>query len=303
MFSLHKLSLGCTTLIILVLGSLLASEAKATSLKWNYRNDSFEDGFGGSNGVYGASSDYEIYRMAYAYDHSGGRFYVAINSNLPLSGLGSNPNVGYGDMFFNYSGKNFSNSNGQSKLFGVRFASNNDSGVSSLGVYSNVTAQSITSTNSGFASLESYKSTIQSDGNDASLGDIDKLGENSENWSYFNEPGDTPVYNAIQSGVKISNDGFQLYNDQDLKNTLGLNFGTQNLGTNTFGFSFDATKLVQFGVNPTDEFIAHLFAECGNDGMGIIGKMKEVPEPSALIGLLVVGGILKSFQGRKVNNS
>jgi hypothetical protein len=85
---------------------------------------------------------------------------------------------------------------------------------------------------------------------------------------------------------------------------VGLDFGQYGaVGDYTFGFSFDRSLLPEDG----GDFIAHLVAECINDGMALLGQLpsvtrvdtpdpvQEAPEPALASGLLLLGslGVLK----------
>ncbi|NES70761.1 MAG: PEP-CTERM sorting domain-containing protein, partial [Okeania sp. SIO2D1] len=86
---------------------------------------------------------------------------------------------------------------------------------------------------------------------------------------------------------------------------LGLDFAgnVAQTGSYTYGFSFDTSNF-DYG-----EFVAHVFAECGNDGIGFTGLVREfpdveasqeVPEPAALTGLALLGlGLLTRRQNSK----
>lgn len=69
---------------------------------------------------------------------------------------------------------------------------------------------------------------------------------------------------------------------------------TKNLGSKTFGFSFKKTA------DMAGDFIASLFFECTNDGIGIDGKVSEtkVPEPSTL-GAIGLVGLLAAARKRR----
>jgi hypothetical protein len=305
MLKINSLFLGFSSLFILGLSGLVASEAKATLL-WKYTNDSPNDAVDSSGVGTGATPGYEMYGMAYSYDQKMDRFYVAINSNLPQVGFdkdASGGNIVYGDVFLNFADtKSFNNANGN--LFAVRFA-DNDGSVTEKGLYKNVTAKSVTTTNYGFASLEDYKQTA---GTAASLGDIDNSGTSSGTWDYLDNNGSNPteILNVIASGEKVTDDGFASLNELDLKG-LGLDFGT-SVGSQTYGFGFNASAL-GFAAGDSKDFVAHLLAECGNDGMGIEGHIAftdtsnipstEVPEPSALASLVTLGLVFKGCQDRK----
>lgn len=49
------------------------------------------------------------------------------------------------------------------------------------------------------------------------------------------------------------------------------------------GFKFDRSLL------PGGDFFANLFVECGNDGVAISGHLQDVPEPSVMVGLALMG--------------
>lgn len=255
---------------------MMGQAAYAGSLHngWNYAIDSFNDGVNGS--LIGSNSQYEFYGMAVK-EH-GNTFSVAINANTPLGGWSApgagNNNIAWGDMLFNFTGSSLANANGN--LFGIHFDAAND-GTTSLGVYSNVTATSVGSTNNGFSTLSSHSASVLNKGGTPSMADL------SESDPYF----DNSTLNIIQDGTKIGD--INLLNQDQLSN-LGLDFGHFNAtGDYTFGFSFDKSLL------PEGNYIAHLFAECANDGMAI----KSVPEPSSMTGLAMLGATLVGSQLRK----
>ena len=102
--------------------------------------------------------------------------FIAINSNLSLAGyadtFAQRGNINYGDLFFNFSGQNFNTANANGSLFAIRFAEGNDSGVATTGVYSKVTAKSVTETNNGFSNLSLYNTRVESAGGTPSMGDL-----------------------------------------------------------------------------------------------------------------------------------
>ena len=64
----------------------------------------------------------------------------------------------------------------------------------------------------------------------------------------------------------------------------GLDFSHFNTdGSETLAFSFSRAFV------PDGEYIANLFIECGNDGVALHGDLQDVPEPSALGGVLLLG--------------
>ncbi len=264
---------------------------------WNYAIDSFEDGVQSGYTV-GADSGYEFYGMAIK--EAGDRVYIGMNSNLALDGRYSSGaqdnNISYGDLFFNFSGDNLTTANSNGELFGIRFAGTNDSGVAETGVFSNVVGQNVAGQNSGFSHLKSHNDRVKSvSGNDASMADL------APTDTYFQDyyEQDWSVPNSIASGTKIGDISML---DETALSGLGLDFGHFNAtGTYTFGFSFDRALL------PGSDYIAHLFAECINDGMAIAGNLPQiaednsasVPEPTSVMGLAAVGLIGASGKLRK----
>ena len=78
------------------------------------------------------------------------------------------------------------------ELYGVRFISTNESGVTALGIYSNVSVKSVTSTNSGFASYKAYHDAVLAKGVIPTYGDL------GDNVDYFEK---TVSYNVIAQGT------------------------------------------------------------------------------------------------------
>jgi hypothetical protein len=294
MLKLSGLYLGFTSLFILGLSGLGALEAEAAPDRWDFTSDNGNDGLPSGLGT----PNYEMYGIHHGYDSGMDRFYVAIDSNLPLAGIGNTGagggNIAYGDMILNFNvGQSFGSisSAANDKVFAVRFAAN-DKG-STLGLYKNVKTTSVTTDNVGFETLEKYKKAA---GANADLGAV--------SWDYFNENFDenttsTPILNVIETGDKVADDGFEVLDETALKN-LGLSSPKQ--GSELYGFSFKGSAL---GLSGQKDFIAHLFAECGNDGMAFHGKFietspsTEVPEPSSIAGLVAMGLIFKGCKHKK----
>ncbi|MFB2880353.1 XDD3 family exosortase-dependent surface protein [Floridanema aerugineum] len=188
---------------------------------WYYATDSSNDGSGGSA--------YEIYGMGIKETESS--IMVALRANMPLVGTAysgaADRNIGWGDMFFNFSGLNFMDAMNQGQLFGVRFAGTNDSGVSQVGLYSGVTAKSVTAENSGYASINAYNSSM---GSNASLGDL------ARDTNYFDR---TRSLNEIASGTFLS--GINFLNNTQLT-AAGFNL-SKFAGSETIAFSIDKSSL------------------------------------------------------------
>lgn len=278
---MQKFAIAVSAMLTGLISICMVQPASAGSLHngWNYAIDSFTDGYSG--GTIGANSAYEMYGIATTLQN--GRFYIALNGNMPITGAYSNNasdgNIGWGDLLINFTGNNLSQANGN--LFGVRFAATNNSGVPSLGVYSNVTAQSVTGSNSGFDNLNAYNSSVQVAGGTPTLADL------SATDPYFDLSG--AILNSIGSGTKVGD--IQTLSVSDLTG-LGIDFGHFSAtGSQTLGFSFDQSLL------PMGNFIATLFAECGNDGIAV--QSAAVPEPTTMAGLALATGAGAYMKRRK----
>ena len=254
--------------------ALQQQKATAATLSngWNYAIDSFNDGVtGGQVG----GGDFEFYGIAIT--ETSDTAFIAINSNLSLAGY-ANPrtqrgNINYGDLFFNFSGQNFNTASANNSLFAVRFSDGNDSGVATTGVYTNVTAKSVTKTNLGFTNLNQYNTLVASQGKTPSMGDL------AATDPYFQQTGNWTVLNSIATGTKVGEINFLT---PATLSALGLNFAQFNaVGSQTIGFSFNKSSM------PSGNYIANFFAECANDGIAIQGSFEAVPEPSTWFGTLV----------------
>ena len=261
-------------------GFLLAGQAASAkeATEWDYAIDSFNDGV---NGFQVGGNAYEFFGMAFKAEED--NLFIALNANLPLTGANAfsaqDGVVSWGDLFFNFSGNNFSTASTQGSLYAIRFAQSNNSNALNLGVYRNVRATSVTSINSGFSSLSSYNNHVQNAGKTPSLADL------PANTPYFNQT--EPVLNVIDKGNFVTGISFL---DSIQLSKLGLNFNQFDAqGSQTIGFSFDSKAL------PDGEFIANIFAECANDGMVLLGETKSVPEPFSVLGALV-GVILMGYR-------
>ena len=255
---------------------MTAPQANAGTLKggWNYAIDSFNDGTEGN--TIGQESAFEFYGIAIK--EGAEKIYVALNSNLALNGKAyssaGNGLVGYGDLFFNFTDKNFNKASNKKKLFAIRFDDKNDAEVNSTGVYSNVKAKSVTRTNVGYGSLSSHANAVRDLGGSASMADL------AQDDNYFKNQ----TKNVIKKGRKIGD--IEYINDFS---QLNLDFGQFGAtGSHTIGFSFDKALL------PNGNYLAQLLAECANDGMAIIGHLggsESVPEPiTGLIAAAAFGG-------------
>lgn len=281
-------SLICASSVLAVLTlSVAPSHAGSLHNDWEYAIDSFDDGY--NLGVIGEDSNFEIYGLAVT--EYAGQVYVGLNSNLGLGGqasdFASDDFIHYGDLFFNFTGDSLADADGN--LFAVHFDTGNDSGVTQAGVYSGVSGQNVAGTNSGFNHLKWHRNKVRNKGGAATMGDLGNLDpyfQDTVDGNWGNEQ--WKVTNSIQSGTKIG--GITMLEAATL-NSLGLdfdNFGAT--GNHTFGFSFDRNLL------PSGDFVAHLMAECVNDGVALASsdipvKPESVPEPASVLGLLAVSGL------------
>ncbi|MFP4120950.1 PEP-CTERM sorting domain-containing protein [Coleofasciculus sp.] len=264
--------------------SMLGQPANAGQLHngWNYGIDAVGDGSGGAK--------YDIKGLAMK--ETADSIFVALTGGTPLAGnkdTGAvDNNIGFGDLFFNLSGKDFTTAMNDGDLFGIRFAETNDSQVSRTGVYQNVTAMSVTQDNDGYGSLKQYYNNKKFDKINTQGTD---LPNKADVYDYLygstiaQKPtkNNTPILNVIQSGRFLGDidllDGTQLSN-------AGLDFSHFEANdSHTFGFRFDRALLPRNGGN----FISHLFLECGNDGVALKGDLESVPEPSGLAGIAGIG--------------
>lgn len=278
-----------TTAVLSVCGMVTAGQSAIAGTLyqgWNYAQDSFKDGTGG-NGAF------EIHGIAV--HQQGDQITVGINANTGAGGWFDTPSsrlvdghIGWGDLILNFSGVKY----------GLRFATQSNSGVSELGLYTDIATKDLTVENDGWESLKAHNN---GSGNHDSLGEF-----KSSEMDYYTKKRNAPV--VMASGTKVANDNFSALTSADL-GALGLDFsgafGVANnlLGSQTFGFTFNRTSEM------LGDFVASLFFECINDGIAIKGNLAEnpevvqteVPEPTSivsltLIGLALAGGLKKRTQ-------
>lgn len=275
-----------TTLASLCLMSVSQLPAQAGQLHngWNYSIDAFNDGSGGAS--------FEIKGLAIK--ETATDLVVALTGGTPLTGVynsgAADRNIGWGDMFFNFSGKNFTTASNNKSLFGVRFAGTNDSLAPSVGLYGNVQAQSVTSSNHGYNTLKQYYNSgfdkVNTQGTD--------IATKTQAFNYF---GQGTILNVIGSGANKLGE-IQSLSATALKD-YGLDFGLFGAkGTQTFGFSFNKGDLGL--ADGTYSYLANVFLECGNDGVAVKGQA-SVPEPGTLSGLTLLGLIGLSSKLKRRN--
>jgi hypothetical protein len=223
---------------------------------WMYAKDSFTDGTG--------HNSLEIYGVAIK--QIGDTITVAINANMGTEGetdWSSLPksiqnkikdgHVGLTDFVLDFAGTKYA----------VHFAANNDSGVTTPGLYQDITLKDVAKENAGYSNLSSYKNNAKN----PSLGDL------SFSSGYFDMNSNWSVPMSIESGTKVDGDNFMSLTAAKLA-SIGLDFvsglGVSNaseLGSHTFGFSFTKTDEM------AGDFIGYFFTECRNDGLAIVRKL------------------------------
>ena len=286
------------TLLLVSLGqtSLLA----ATIL---YTADSFSDGVSGTI-VGGADSVFELYGIGYTQTDT--TFYVGLNTNLPIGGSpdasADGGSVTWGDLFFNFSAQPFAEAVTEGQVYGVRFDAANDSPLPQLGLYQVQQTTSVTPINTGFASLADYQSVVTEAGGIPSLGSI------PINGGYLSNTG--LPQNVIAEGILLSEDVnfIEDFSSVGFAPDFGFSSSLSQTGNFTYGFSIDRAAL------PTGDFIAHLLAECANDGVAFAGTLlaqeispisepESVPEPTtwlACFGLGIAYGARELFSLNKI---
>ncbi|MEM9808998.1 MAG: XDD3 family exosortase-dependent surface protein [Cyanobacteria bacterium P01_D01_bin.56] len=239
---------------------------------WTYSIDAFDDGAGGEG--------YEINGLATKEtpDH----IYISVSGESTLTGVNSpeaeDGNVGWGDILFNFTDETINAANGS--LFGIRFSDTNDSGAPQVGVFGNVTAQSVAESNAGYGSLQQYYQDGWEHPN--TMGDIATV---QSAYGYMGET--EPALTSIATGTFLGE--IDLLSNQEAI-AAGLDF-------EQFNAADDEIHTMRFDRNllPGGDFIATLLMECANDGIALLSRFtsqnepQDVPEPSSMLGLLAMG--------------
>ncbi|MBE9114319.1 PEP-CTERM sorting domain-containing protein [Lusitaniella coriacea LEGE 07157] len=285
---------------------LVATEQRAQAGElyrgWNYSIDSFIDGAGGSN--------YEI--KGFAVTETADSVYVALTGGTPLTGTDSSDavdgNIGWGDMFFNFSGKDFATAEAEGNLFGVRFAETNDSGLEQVGLFGNVTTKSVAFENNGYPSLKNYYDGGYNKAN--TMGTDIATADEAYSYLYGDDVAANPTSDNTQTRNAINSGNFlgeiNLLDSTQLA-SRGLDFGNFSAkSSQTFGFELDKSLLAEMLPSGINSFMAHVFLECLNDGVALAGNIdipseqQDVPEPAGLLSLGFVGlTFLKFRKGRQ----
>ncbi|MEL6259878.1 MAG: XDD3 family exosortase-dependent surface protein [Cyanobacteria bacterium J06626_6] len=238
--------------------------------KWTYSVDAVGD-----------SNDGAIYDIrAIGIKETPDKVIVSISANFPLVGV-TNPNaddheIGWGDLFFDFTDTTFDQANANRSLFAVKFAPNSNSGVSQTGVYGDASAKSVGAQNNGFRTLEEYF--------DAGLERVNTLGsslvDRQSAYRYYSGPGksgETTINNVIDNGTRLGD--IQLLSEQEAI-AAGVDFSmVESPGDVMITFQFDRDLL------PAGPYVSNLFVECANDGVALIGNLPpERPNPSGVGG-------------------
>ncbi|HEY9697210.1 MAG TPA: XDD3 family exosortase-dependent surface protein [Trichocoleus sp.] len=224
---------------------------------WDYAIDSSDDSI-----YYSATGNtpYEIHGLAVK--ETSDKVYFAVNTNLPASGKidrnATDGQVNWGDLILNFNNSSLNAANKNSNLVGIRFAADNEAGVSGTGLFNQVRVKSVVQDNVPLddPTLNGYNKRVKSAGSIPSLGDL------AANAPYFNQ--NQPLSNVIQKGNRLGD--ITMLSPQELGD---LNFGT--LGTQTFGFSVSRALL------PSGTFTASLSPECNNDVVALTGALSGQP--------------------------
>jgi hypothetical protein len=263
-----------TTVASLCLVSVNGLPAVAGQLHngWNYGIDSFTDGSGG-----------EAFNIrGIAIKETSDSIFVALTGGTPITGVyesgAADKNIGWGDLFLNFTNKNFTTASNEKSLLGVRFAGTNDSKVATTGLYGNVKGASVAVENDGYSSLKQYYDYGWGQANTQGT----DIATKAAAYNYF---GQGTILNVIDSGANKLG-GIQNLSAAALTGQ-GLDFGFfKASGTQTLGFSLNKADLGLADGNYN--YMANLFLECGNDGVALNGGV-SVPEPGSLAGLALVG--------------
>ena len=294
---IQQIFAGVATATLCTFGmGLQAAHAGTVYNGWNYGIDSFKDGVSDGN----VGGLFEMYGLGIKQD--GETIYVGIDARLPLAGKSTggvtNGSIAWGDLFFNFTGSPLLNAQGS--LFGVRFASNNDASVKPLGLYSGVSGKNVGLSNQGFGSYAEQSKHVSDRGGLPGAGEL----TDAEAKTYFKDAS----LGVITQGQQVVGSVFEALDGAALS-ALGFNLNGALGGATppqsdaggatrqTFGFKFTR------GEGMVGDFVAHVFAECLNDGMAVRGnlapkKEASTPEPISLLGLAAVGAAVASRRQR-----
>jgi len=245
-----------------------------------YTKDGFYDGV--TDGQVGnqVTPGFELFGTGYKQE--GSSLIIGISSNMPFGGYSSSAaedgHIRWGDLFFNFSDKDFETAIADGDVYGVRFDPLNNSGVAKPGIYQVTSTKSVTGQNSGFNSLNQYINRVNNANHDPYLGEQNL---NDQTFSYLNQQKSD---NVIAAGTLLSEDVEYLSNISsygfDFENNL------EQSGAYSHGIRFDLSHL------PGGDFVAHFFAECLNEGTAFEGTVESVPEPMSALAVAVFGIVI-----------
>ncbi|OIP70962.1 MAG: hypothetical protein AUK48_13075 [Oscillatoriales cyanobacterium CG2_30_44_21] len=245
---------------------------------WNYARDDYSYDGSGSGG-FNEKSRFDIYGVGFK--SVGNEIWVGINSSNALNGVGSSPNVGFGDLFLDFSNGANTFAQAQGSLIGIRFAPNSD-GIANTprGVYTNVTGKSVAGANDGFPNLKNYNDGVKTaTGGNSRFGDL--LWTDPYYAPYTSGSGSLP--NVIDRGNIVAGGNLRNLSSAELANSLfptTINLSSTN--PNTLGFAFTLPDSFK-----GRDFLATLGFDCSNDTIAV----KPVPVPPAIAGILVAGAL------------
>ncbi|MBD2578364.1 XDD3 family exosortase-dependent surface protein [Oscillatoria sp. FACHB-1406] len=300
---------GLLGAIALMFAAVQPTNAAVFRDGWQYAIDPGYDSYGSVNGVIKAGGTiYETYGIA-IHEDADNNIWVALNTDMPITGNPTGPelclndgpcfpvendSIAWGDLFLDFSGTgNFKQAFDTNKLFGVRFAPNNDSRTPDgsrleTGVYQVTAGANVAGQNAGFQNLEQNRRFLK----DPTLGNIGDL----EPWM-GDLAWDNPYYAPYTSRGSWSDPQTLMPNIIATGNRLGdvtirsqAELQTQGFktdwffqtGANIFGFSFKKTAEM------AGDFIASLLQECINEGVALIGTVSPptptpAPPPAPLL--------------------
>jgi hypothetical protein len=288
------------SIILIVVGGLITNNPSAKAQNFygtgQYFNDSSNDSLDGNGG-----STNELYGIFSMEDAN--FIYIAFNSQFPLNGLPSNGaadgNINYGDIFLNFSpGLSLNEAINQGSVYGIQFAPGNNSGVSS-GLWGDITLASVAAQNDGYY-LQGYYNTLNSTpGRDKDGSQMFGYMSKDEFSSYMSyEPKPAGQYQPTPNVIGSSNNKIAEVTTLNKQELLDLGVDLSRfavVGSDLVGVKFDKTKL------PMGDLIISLLLNCNNDGITAYHQrsieppeVKEVPEPSTILGLMILMGVLLS---------
>jgi hypothetical protein len=297
----------------------IATPANAGQLHngWNYGIDAFSDQGASHDGSGGEK--YNI--RGFAIKETEDKIFIGLTGGTDWDGHANSSagggKIGWGDMFFNFSTESDGSSTDftdlidydnpgtdhvydvkdeyKDSLLAIKFAPNDQGGE--YGLYTVDSLKGITTDNRGYRDMNHYNSYLnKGDAQNKAMGT--DLGSKAQVTDYFGT--DKRILNVVEEGTKVAS--ITQLNEAELA-AQGLEFdpflATDTYTGNkdyTFGFSLDKSALEGVLPGGISDFMAHVFLECANDGVALAGTFalpddddEIVPEPSALLGLSVIG--------------